>query len=262
MRLSVLETGGASAASQSNVILLHGLLGRARNLGILQRALSPFFRTISLDLRSHGSSPHDVMTYPSMVEDVLETLDQLNIHKAAFFGHSMGGKVAMALALSAPERVTKLCVADIAPAPMHHGSRQLIETLSTLSLPALQNRTELRNFLLPSCGNDDIANLVGQNISPGAPAQWDIGFDDITRSLDAIEGWPSTLLTRHWDGPVLFIKGEFSPYIEPQHHDLIHKLFPKAKIRTLAGTNHWLHIEKPVLFNQMVLDFFEGRHAS
>lgn len=258
MNLSIIDQQCCSSECQRTVILLHGLLGRARNLGMLQRALSPFFRTIAIDLRSHGASPHNMITYPSMVDDVLETLDQLKVTRAAFVGHSMGGKVAMAMALLAPERVTKLCVADIAPAPMLHGSRELIETLSQITFPALKNRSEIRSFLLPYCGSEDIANLVGQNIVPGNPAYWEIGFSEIVQSLDAIEGWPESLLSRQWAGPSLFIKGELSPYIQSEHYSLIHKLFPKAEIKILPGTAHWLHVERPVVFNQIVLDFLKN----
>lgn len=258
MRLSVITSSSSTTPSPLPVVLLHGLLGRGRNLGMLQRALSPFFNIITMDMRSHGNSPHGLITYPDMVDDILETLDSLNIKKAAFIGHSMGGKAAMALALSAPERVTKLCVADIAPVPMLHGHDKLFETLTSLSLPDVKNRTELRNFLIPYCGTGDIADLVGQNIAPGAPAHWTIGFQEIVQSLKAIKGWPSSLSDRHWDGPTLFIRGDYSPYIQPEHHSLIHKLFPKAEIKTLPGTNHWLHVEKPVLFNQMVLDFLKA----
>src|SRR5665213_1110786 len=95
------------------VVLLHGLFGAARNFGAVQRALSPLFRVVAMDARNHGASPHEAgMRYPTLAADVLETMDQLGIARAAVIGHSMGGKTAMTLAVMAPERVGRLLIAD------------------------------------------------------------------------------------------------------------------------------------------------------
>src|SRR5208283_3034607 len=113
MRLNVIDAG-----SGPPVVLLHGLFGAARNFGTVQRALSPLFRVIAMDARNHGASPHSAsMRYATLAADVLETLDALGIQRTAVIGHSMGGKTAMTMALTAPERAGRLLVADIAPVP-------------------------------------------------------------------------------------------------------------------------------------------------
>ncbi|QHI96183.1 hypothetical protein GT348_08045 [Aristophania vespae] len=168
----------------------------------------------------------------------------------------------MAVALTAPERVNKLCVADISPAQALHGSKEIIQTISSLLLPSLKTRTEIRQFLVSVLGKEDMADLVGQNINPGDPAYWTIGLKEITQSLNIIENWPDSFFAHQWNGPTLFLRGELSPYIQPKHHPLIHKLFPKADIVTLPGTNHWLHVEKPDEFNSLVLDFLKNHSES
>ncbi|MGI3776666.1 MAG: alpha/beta fold hydrolase, partial [Janthinobacterium lividum] len=99
------------------VVLLHGLFGSGRTLGVVARRLvAEGFSALSLDLRNHGGSGHAPgMGYGVMAGDVVETLDALGVGAAAVLGHSMGGKVAMALAGAAPGRVERLVVADIAP---------------------------------------------------------------------------------------------------------------------------------------------------
>src|SRR5689334_18272867 len=119
MRLNHIDTGAGPS-----VVLLHGLFGAARNFGTAQRALSPLFRVIALDARNHGASPHAPgMSYPALATDVLETLDALGVSRAAVIGHSMGGKTAMTLAVMAPERISRLLVADIAPAAYDHANQ-------------------------------------------------------------------------------------------------------------------------------------------
>ncbi|MGL5179553.1 MAG: alpha/beta fold hydrolase, partial [Aeromonas veronii] len=103
------------------VILIHGLFGSLDNLGLLARALSEQYRVISVDLRNHGASFHSSeMSYPAQAADILTLMDRLNIAEATLIGHSMGGKVGMQVAKLAPERVTKLLVADMAPVAYPH----------------------------------------------------------------------------------------------------------------------------------------------
>ena len=69
-----------------------------------------------MDCRNHGQSPrNNLMTYPLMAGDIAKTLKQLNISKAIVVGHSIGGRVAMELALSMPGSVEKLIVEDLPP---------------------------------------------------------------------------------------------------------------------------------------------------
>ena len=94
------------------LVLLHGLFGSARNFGAVQRELSGHRRSMALDLRNHGSSPHDPdMRYTSMADDVVETLHELDAVPALLLGHSMGGKTAMQVALNHPDSVARLIVA-------------------------------------------------------------------------------------------------------------------------------------------------------
>ncbi|WP_413699791.1 alpha/beta fold hydrolase [Psychromonas sp. KJ10-10] len=59
---------------------------------------------ILIDVRNHGKSPQDKsMSYPEMVEDIMELADHLEVEKFSIVGHSMGGKIAMGCALSYPE---------------------------------------------------------------------------------------------------------------------------------------------------------------
>ena len=107
------------------VILIHGLFGSLDNLGLLARALCEQYRVISVDLRNHGASFHSSeMSYPAQAADILTLMDRLEIAEATLIGHSMGGKVAMQVAKLAPERVSRLVVADMAPVAYPHSRHQ------------------------------------------------------------------------------------------------------------------------------------------
>ncbi|MCT6854825.1 MULTISPECIES: alpha/beta fold hydrolase [Bombella] len=259
MQLASLIRNETGLDNAPTVVLLHGVFGRARNLGILQRALSPYFNTVAFDLRCHGESDHAPISYPEMAKDVLESMDALGIEKAHLVGHSMGGKTAMATTLTAPERIEKLLIADIAPDTMIHGQHDLAQQLYHTPLPALSSHAEIRKFLHDLTDDPSVGELIAQHITPGDPAQWNIGVTDIVASFPVIQEWPVEAFSgKTWDGPALFIRGGDSPYIKPHHHAVIQDYFPKAEVKTIPNTGHWLHVEDAPSFNAMMLDFFRG----
>src|SRR5258706_5361879 len=107
------------------LIIVHGLFGMLDNWRTIAKMLEDKYQCILVDLRNHGRSPHDdEMNYKVMIEDILELMNNLHIDHAVIMGRSMGGKVAMLLALTYPDKVEKLIVVDISPKKYsaHHQS--------------------------------------------------------------------------------------------------------------------------------------------
>jgi pimeloyl-ACP methyl ester carboxylesterase len=100
------------AGSGSRVLLIHGVGGDASNWDPIAAALRPHHDVIAMDLRGHGGS--ELITGPvdahDLARDALQVLDECGVMKCAVVGFSLGGAVAMALALDYPERVAKLAV--------------------------------------------------------------------------------------------------------------------------------------------------------
>ncbi|GBR51193.1 esterase [Neokomagataea thailandica NBRC 106555] len=256
MKLQVIERtdGDTPPEHRPVVVFLHGLFGRARNLGFLQRATAGTFRTLAPDLRNHGDSPHGPVSYAAMAQDVLETLDALNIQKFSIVGHSMGGKVAMQLALTSPERVQRLFVADMAPAPTRHGQSAMIERFKSFTFPDHLERKEALTLLDPITGSRAVSELMCQNLKLGEKPGWAIGFDALAAEIAHIEGWEAPS-TQPYLGPALFLRGENSPYVQEQHYPLIKALFPQALIQTLPDAGHWLHVDQPKAFLSVMTPF-------
>ena len=227
------------------LVLLHGLFGSARNFGVVQRALAARHRVIALDLRNHGASPHaEAMNYPVMAADVIETLAQTDALPAAVLGHSMGGKVAMRMALDRPDTVSALVVADIAPVPYPPHFNDYAEAM--LAVPPRSTRVAVDARLASSVPDPAIRGFLLQNLQPGA-RPWRIGLAEITAALPAIGDW-NERAGASFPGPTLFMAGETSDYIRAEHRAAIRALFPAARFVTLRGTGHWLHADKPVAF--------------
>ncbi len=245
MRLAYRDAGTGSP-----VVVLHGLFGSARNLGGVARALAAAHRVISVDLRNHGESPHAPgMDYATMAADVTETMDALGMPEAAVLGHSMGGKVAMRLALSSPGRVTRLVVADIAP--IRYGSHFGTFARAMLALPAGLPRSAADAALAPDVPDAAIRSFLLHNYRPGEG--WRIGLQDIAESLPRIEAWEEE--TASYGGPALFVTGARSDYVLPEHRPAILRHFPAARFVAIKDAGHWLHAEQPAAFNATVSAF-------
>ncbi|MCX0429361.1 alpha/beta fold hydrolase [Aeromonas veronii] len=238
------------------VILIHGLFGSLDNLGLLARALGEQYRVISVDLRNHGTSfRSDDMSYPAQAADILALMDHLGLDQAAIVGHSMGGKVAMQVAKLAPERVSRLVVADMAPVAYPHSRHQNVFAglNATLRTPP-QSRSEAEAMLAQHIEIAEVRQFLLKSFARGEHGWgWRFNVPALEQNYANIMGWPDD--ERHFEGPVLFIKGGNSDYMQPQYSETAQAQFPAAKVRVLAGTGHWLHAEKPALFNKLVVDF-------
>jgi esterase len=233
--------------------MLHGLFGSARNFGAVQRALAARHRVIALDLRNHGTSPHSAaMDYALMAADVIETLAQIDELPAAVLGHSMGGKVAMRMALDRPDTVSALVVADIAPVPYPPHFRDYAEAM--LAVPPGSTRVAADARLASAVPDPAIRGFLLQNLQPGATPPWRIGLAEIAAELPAIGDW-NDRVGETFPGPTLFIAGENSDYIRAEHRTVIRAQFPAARFVTLRGAGHWLHADKPSAFVAVVESF-------
>lgn len=259
MRLAVMsrgpETADPAGRAPPPIVLLHGLFGRARNLGTVQRRLSMTRRTLAIDLRSHGDSPHGRMDYPTMALDLMETLAGHDALPATLVGHSMGGKVAMTLALTRPEAVASLLVVDIPPAPTAHGSAAIAEALRSVAFPSRLDRAQADALLAPAIREAEIRHLMMQNLRLGDGPGWTIGLEEIVASMRDIEGWPSIAQGARYEGPTLFLAGERSPYIRPEHHAAMRRLFPAHRTLVIEEAGHWLHAERPARFLEVLQAF-------
>ena len=249
MILNVSEAGAGTP-----VVLLHGLFGSQSNFGVLARRLAADYRTVSLDLRNHGGSPHAPgMSYAEMAADVVDTLDARGIGEAAVVGHSMGGKVAMRLALTAPARVRRLLVADIAPVRYPPHFRTIAAAMQAIPLRPGLLRSEADAALQASAPDPAVRGFLLQNLRFGSAPAWRIGLDHIVQGLPDIEGWDAP--DEAYDGPVLVLRGERSDYVQPEHRPAIRALFPRARFLALRDAGHWLHADAPDAFLSVVQEF-------
>lgn len=260
LALSYRETG-----SGPPLLLLHGLFGSAINFNSLAQRLADRFRVLSPDLRNHGASPHDPrMDYPAMAADILALLDRLRVEQVTLVGHSMGGKLAMNLALRWPERVRALVVVDIAPVRYPFRHHAIIDAMQALPVTELHDRREADAKLEASIPVQRVRQFILQNlVQHGTGYRWRVNLRALADNNARIADFPGGDCPFTGRAPVLFVAGELSDYLPPTLHDDVRACFPGAEIATLPGTGHWLHVEKPELFLNTLNGFLNSRpHSS
>ena len=231
------------------LILLHGLFGAGQNWGGIRRALVSRYRVLTPDLRNHGASPHAAaMDYAAMAADIAETMDAAGVPRAAVLGHSMGGKVAMLLALVQPGRVERLIVADIAPVRYRPALRGYVEAMQAMPLRSGMTRKEADAHLAATIPEAGIRAFLLQSLRfETNPPAWRLGLAELAAAMPTIEDFASPPGARY-DGAVLVMAGERSDYIRPEHHAVFRALFPRAAFTTIPNAGHWVHAENPRAF--------------
>lgn len=227
------------------LVLIHGLLGSSRNWVSAGKSLADDYETFALDLRNHGDSPHlDSMDFGELAGDVRAFLQEQGLARVHLLGHSLGGKVAMRVAMETPELLESLVVVDIAPREYPPYHQRDFDAMNALPLARLESRKDAdaamaeavpdwgqRQFLLTNLGRE------------GDAFKWTINLRVLTAARDIMRSnsiGPEDV----YDGATTFILGGRSRFVLPEDWRTIRRHFPKARIEVIEESGHNPHIEQ------------------
>ncbi|GAA5072676.1 alpha/beta fold hydrolase [Roseibacterium beibuensis] len=240
-------------SSHPPILIAHGLFGSARNWGVIAKRLSEVRRVLVVDMRNHGDSPWmEAHSYPDLANDLAEVI-AAHGGTADVMGHSMGGKAAMVLALTHPEAVRRLVVADIAPVAYGHTQQHLIDAMRKVDLSVIESRRDADTQLARHVTTDGVRAFLLQSLDVKA-RKWRLNLDVLEKDMELILSFPQVQGT--FDGPTLFLTGAESDYVRHEDRPAIKALFPNAKFAKIPGAGHWLHADKPREFEASLRAFF------
>ncbi|SFC35571.1 alpha/beta fold hydrolase [Tropicimonas isoalkanivorans] len=239
------------------LLIVHGLFGSARNWGVLAKRLSVDRPVLTVDMRNHGESFRaEAHGYEDMAEDLAQVIEE-NGGNVDLLGHSMGGKSAMMLALTRPEFVRRLIVADIAPVAYSHTQLHLVEAMQELEIEGLKKRSDADRALERTVPDSQTRSFLLQSLDVKAPTpRWKLNLDVLAEEMDKILGWPAT--DGRFDGPTLFLSGARSDYVLPDYRSDIKALFPAAQFAKIPDAGHWLHADRPREFEATVAAYLSA----
>ena len=245
-----------SSGNGQPLIILHGLFGLNDNWQSFSKQITENnIAVYAVDLRNHGSSPHDsVFDYDSMADDVFAFISKHDLQNVNIMGHSLGGKVAMKFALKHQDILKSLIVVDIAPrydAPHH---QQIIKALQAVDLDTVNTRKEAEHILSGYIDDAGVKMFLLKNLYwEGDRLQWRFNLKVIAEKIESVGERITS--TEKFEGKTLFIKGEKSKYITDDDKSEILNLFPEAEIKTCANAGHWVHADNPECMLTTVRDF-------
>lgn len=251
-----------SAKQKQPLIILHGLLGSMDNWRSQAKGLSQLQPVITVDLRNHGNSPHlQGMSYREMYDDVVSLAQHLSIESFDLLGHSMGGKVAMQLALSRSELINRLIVVDIAPKPYPLWHQETLHAMLTAPIETFRSRSDADNYLKQTISDQTERNFIIKNLQRNEEGSfdWKVNLKEISRGYLKIAGF--TTAEQQFNKDTLFIKGQNSTYIQDSDAPIISQLFPNSTQIAIENSGHMPHFEQAELFFNTVNAFLSPNKA-
>jgi len=241
MRLHSSVTG-----SGRPILILHGLFGSSGNWQSIARRLAPAFFVHAIDLRNHGASPWSPeMSYRIMAGDVAGYMRQRGLERPVLVGHSMGGKVAMELALSVPERVEALLVLDIAPSAYERAHDHILDGMLSVNVRALKSREDADRELSATIVEPRVRQFLLTNLrrTEGGGFAWRLNLDGIAAAYDSL--LEDVGRGRSSQVAAMFLRGGRSDHIGIPEEQAILAAFPRARISTVPDAGHWIQAEAP-----------------
>ena len=147
------------------LLILHGYFGMSDNWKSLGNKFAENFEVHILDQRNHGRSFHsDDFDYELLVEDLYNYIQQHHLEKVNLLGHSMGGKVAMLFAVTYPEFINKIIVADISPKFYKPHHQQILAALNAVNFSIYNTRKKVEEVLKMYISEEEVLQFLLKNV--------------------------------------------------------------------------------------------------
>jgi pimeloyl-ACP methyl ester carboxylesterase len=223
------------------LVLLHGgLMTIDLNFGSLLEPLARDRQVIAVELQGHGHTPDTdrPLTIEGQADDVVALLDHLEIAEADLFGFSLGGLVACAVALRAPDRVGRLVLAsaDVYRPPNHETA-----PLDEDRLPTPADFQEMRDAYEAVAPDPDHFEAFGSKL---------------TATVHGFAGWTDELRTLRAPTLLMFGDRDFVPLADAV---ATAELIPGAQLAVLPGTTHVGMARRPHELLALMTPFLDGR---
>ena len=249
----------ASTSGQGpDVLLLHGLFGQGSNLRGIARALEAEFRVHCLDLPDHGrSSWLDEASLAHYARAIVLWMSESDIASAHIVGHSLGGKVAMQIALSHSQWVNRLVVADIAPVAYAGQHFEVFDALQQVAEARCQSRQAAGEVLASLIEDPGVRGYLLMGLERAAGAyDWRFNVQGLLRGYARLCAAPA--FDHVFTGHTLFLRGADSRYVRAEHESIMKQWFSESHLVSLAGAGHWLHVDQPEAFCDQVRCHLRG----
>ncbi len=255
----------------NTIIFIHGLGSYIPAWKKNITELKKHYRCIAIDLPGYGKSSKGL--YSGSMEfyaDVVsEFLTKLNIEKAVIAGHSMGGQIAMTLALKYPNIVEKLILVD--PAGFEYftdGQKDWFRDVMTVNLVNLTPANVVRENIYVNFYDmpEDAEFMVTDRLALRGAKDFDKYSYAVVRSVHGMVDEPVYSIMNRIKQPTLIVFGEndnlipnrfLNPGTTKEIAEYGHSQIPNSELVLIKNCGHFAQFEKPEEFNNAVINFLK-----
>lgn len=253
------------------LVICHGLFGQKQNWHSVSKAMQRRLgcTIYCVDLRNHGESPwSDSMSYDDMGIDVVAFLENLSketgFSQFHLLGHSMGGRVAMRVAVepSWQQLIDRLIIEDVSPKAYevefaaHVTFRKYIHAMAAMDLS--KSRRDILKELEDIVPDVSVRQFLLTNLTPtdvAGVSRWKCNLQAIDNNLEGLLRF--TVPKGSFKGPTLFSYGKNSEYVKEKDQDYIRSIFPNVRFESIPDAGHWVHAEQPQAFMDCICKFLD-----
>ncbi|KAI9217521.1 Alpha/Beta hydrolase protein [Blastocladiella britannica] len=252
-------------ATRPPLLVLHGLFGSKQNWQSMSKSLARATRSDvwAVDLRNHGESPHlPEMSYPLLAHDIAAFVRLHHLHRPTVIGHSMGGKAAMHLALTAPDLVSGVMSLDMSPNRFNLSLvfQHYIAAMRLVDDANLERQSDADKMLATYIPDTSVRLFLLTNLKRQQDGRFKfrIPLKSLLRSLPELGDFPALDQSPppRYDGRVALVGGRRADYVREDMLPSIRQLFPNATLE-MMDAGHWLHAERPKEIVDKVVAFVE-----
>ncbi|MDQ0337499.1 2-succinyl-6-hydroxy-2,4-cyclohexadiene-1-carboxylate synthase [Caldalkalibacillus uzonensis] len=245
------------------LLLLHGFTGSKHSWDPFIPTWSRFFTTMAIDLLGHGKSdaPEDDNRYRMayVVQDLYAVLEQLKVSQAHVLGYSMGGRVAIAFASQYQHKVKSMVLESTSPGLKTEEERlarriqdhALARGIEAEGLAAFVHKWE--NIPLFAT-QKTLPKAVRRHVREQRLSQSPLGLANTLRGMGtgAQPSYWSAIKRFHF--PVLVLAGALDHKFCRIAQEMC-QLMPEATLSIIEEVGHTIHLEKPHIFDKVVLEY-------
>jgi pimeloyl-ACP methyl ester carboxylesterase len=212
------------------------------NFATLIPTLARDHLVIGVEMQGHGRTADidRAITPAALADDVVGLLDHLGIDRAHVLGHSLGGAVALELAVAHPARVRSIVPISVSVRPdgMHPDLADPAKFATSTRMPTPQDFADFREAYV--------------RLSPH-PDHFDAFLATLSAAAANLKGWSDGQLAAI-TAPTLLVLGDHD-FVTTEHAALMHQLIPGAKLAVLPNTTHMTVTKRADLLLPMLADF-------
>ncbi|MEY3213270.1 MAG: hypothetical protein RIT28_3751 [Pseudomonadota bacterium] len=270
VNIAYIDSGGEGEV----IVLIHGL---SSTIGFWERQVQPLsaagYRVLALDLPGFGASgrPDAPYTPPWYAALIRAWLDGLGVGSAHLVGHSMGGQIAMTMALETPDRVQSLILS--APAGIERftpGEAEWMKTYWTETRTLEASEQDVRaNFTMLAFNRYDegVERLIQERVRMSSTPEFKGTSVAVSRCVAGMVDYPVADRLGEIQTPTLILFGEDDHMIpNPIFHGGRTKTvalagqdgIPGSELVLISKAGHTVHHDAPDAFNAAVLEFLES----